>query len=63
MNMAYKKSAIMFTNMKVKKPVKKRKINSEAKIYDLIDILEYVEKNMKPHPRLNMVKWMAKHGR
>jgi len=53
----------MFTNMKVKKPVKKRKINSEAKIYDLIDILEYVEKNMKPHPRLNMVKWMAKHGR
>jgi len=50
--------------MNLKSLVKKRKPAKRIKkIHDLRDLLDYVEKNMKPHPRLDVVKWMAKHGR
>lgn len=50
-------------SMNLTKLAKKRKTNVRVKKYDLRDLLEYVEKNMEPHPRLNVVKWMEKHGR
>jgi hypothetical protein len=42
--------------------IKSKRIRS-TKIYDLKDILEYVEKHVKPNPNLDVVKWMAKNGR
>lgn len=42
---------------------KKKKIITREKIYDLRDMLEYIEKNVKPRPHLDVVKWMEKHGR
>lgn len=42
---------------------KRRKTVIRMKKYDLGDLLEYVRKNVKPRPRLNVIKWMEKHGR
>jgi hypothetical protein len=49
--------------MQTKKITKKRKINVRIKKYDLREMLEFVDKNMKAHPNLNVVKWMEKNGR
>lgn len=48
--------------MKPKKNSKKRRISLQVKKYDLADMIEYVKKNVKPRPHLNVVKWIEEHG-
>jgi len=46
--------------------MKKRTINRKIRIkkkYNLKDLMEYVEKNAKPHPNFDVLKWMKVHGR
>jgi hypothetical protein len=50
-------------NMALGKTVKKRKIiNVRIKKYDLREMLEFIEKNVKPRPDLDVVKWIEKNG-
>lgn len=49
--------------MKKKKMNKAGKSGVKIKKYDLANLLEYVEKHMKPHPHWDVVKWLEKHGR
>jgi len=33
------------------------------KKYTITEMLEFIKKHCKPDPKLNVVRWMAKHGR
>ena len=42
---------------------KKRKIIKVRRYDNLEEMIAFIEKNFKKHPHLDVVKWMAKHGR
>lgn len=45
------------------KIAKREKIIKVKKCVDLEEMIAFIEKNVKPRPNLDVVKWMAKNGR